>query len=297
MEFGDQFDIRDPLKFDPIGLFDLWPRQIAWEARALLAGRTTAELKVIAQHIDETISAKVAAVLEQADRLRHSSFEGNPKTRLFPGDIRPLTPAQIRTEHGDINLLTAAISEPQLGLFGAAVAFSSWEGYAVLALWKLIDWHRTISPPGSRQLTIQGQRRPLEDRHRAFIDANPLILEALRACTLAAEGKLVAEQMAALKTKGQREVAEAVHRAEQSRRARLSEQNRQAVVVRHDRAASKREQAVMLAISQPFKGYADAARYVVDRLEKSPGKYFTTKTIEGWLKRAGWKPSDKRSTA
>lgn len=37
MPYTDQFERADPLTVNPLGLFDLWPRQAVWEARALLA--------------------------------------------------------------------------------------------------------------------------------------------------------------------------------------------------------------------------------------------------------------------
>jgi hypothetical protein len=301
MPYTDQFDRTDPLTFNPVGILDLWPRQATWEARALLAeGRSVADLKEIAANVEVLICNEVTRLLRVSAGLAGSPVDGNPKTWVWPPDLNPQEPQQLRQRHGDTNLYEAALVAGRLPV--ARVEFEDWEGYAAIALWKLVDFMDTIRAPGRRHRR-EGQPLllrsvPAQEIHEALRVAAPMLVEAVRACTLGSESRLRSAQIDALKTRAQRDQAFAIERADILRRQAVSAQARQAAAATHQHLPEHQEKAWTLATSKRFKSRAAAARYAAARIAKSDGgddpesdaDTYTEKTVDQWLKARGWKP-------
>lgn len=291
--FSDQFEKRDPLTFTAFGIFDLWPRQIAWEARDLLEGRPSPLLKEIAISVEMLIEVQTNFMVSKQGRRGDPRFDSNPKAIGFGNAHVIQNSEQLRLQHGDVNLFVAATSLPEARQF----KFMFWEGLAVLALWKLIDFFETIFAPQKEiGYEIGLPRATKEKRHSALNSAVPDLVEAMRACTLAGEAKMRLQQLAAMKSSAQREVSTALYEAEAQRRSEVSEKSRAAVMVRHSKTSAHQAEALRLAYSKPFKSRAEAARHAAYIVEKGPNTYYTVAVVDGWLKAAGWR-KDGVSTA
>jgi hypothetical protein len=324
MPYTDQFDRADPLTLNPIGIFQMWPRQAAFEAQALLAdGRTTQDLKAIATDVEALICNQVGALLRLPRSARQATLEGNPKEWIWSTDLDHRNPAELlRERHGDTNLFEAAIEHGQ-GRLPTSIEFSDWEGYAVIALWKLVEFKDALTAPRRRlilahlpaserrmsdaealsRLMSLGVTVPREEFREAQLLAAPLVVEAARACALGTEARLRAAQMAVLKTRAQRERALAIERVEMRRRQEVSQRARDSADERHKHLALHKERALKLANSKTFYTYSTAARYALARISKSDGRgggdpdsdedLYTERTVITWLQELGWKPQPK----
>ena len=287
-KFSDQFEKRDPLTFTAFGIFEFWLRQIAWEARDLLKGRTALHLKEIGSAVEALIETQLQLLLSKPDEAGDPRLSANPKAIGYGGFMSPKVPELLRSQHSDVNLFVAGCSLPEAG----GMRFEQWEGLAVLALWKLIDFFEIITAP-RRELgenAYLGGPEPTDKRkHQALMKCTPDLVEAMRACTLAGEAKMRLQQLAAMKSSAQREVSKALYEAEEKRRSEVSEKSRAAVAVRHDKTKDHRAEALKHANSKRFKSRAEAARYAADMVEKGPKTFYTVAVVEGWLKAAGWR--------
>jgi hypothetical protein len=326
MPYIDQFDRADPLTLNAIGIFKMWPRQAAFEAQALLAdGRTTQDLKAIATDVEALICNQVGALLRLPRSERQATLEGNPKEWIWSTDLDHRNPAELlRERHGDTNLFEAAIEHGQ-GRLPTSIEFSDWEGYAVIALWKLVEFKDALTaprrrlilahlPPSDRpmsdaealsRLMSMGVAVPREEFLEAQVLAAPLVVEAVRACALGTEARLRAAQMAVLKTRAQRERALAIERVEMRRRQEVSKRARESADKGHEHLARHQERAFQLANSKWFPSLAAAARYAAARISKSDGREgggtepesdedcYTERTVGDWLKAKGWKRQPK----
>jgi hypothetical protein len=319
MPYTDQFDRTDPFALNPIGIFDLWPRQAVWEARAMLAeGRSLDDLKQIAANVEVMICNEVRRLLRLSAGLSGSPGEGNPKAWVWPADLNPREPQELRVRHGDTNLYEAAVAPGQARL-PTSIQFEDWEGYAVIALWKLVDFMDTLKAPRRRLVEAYNAkfqseafdpivpfvRVPPAERHETIRLSAPMLVEAVRACTLAGESRLRAAHIAALKTRAQKDRAWAIERAEMKRRHAVSGKAREAAAVTHQHLPGHQEKAWALANSKPFSSRAAAARYAAARIAKSDGgsdpgsddDCYTEKTVDQWLKERGWKRQPKPAKA
>lgn len=284
-KFSDQFEKRDPLTFTAFGIFEFWPRQIAWEARDLLEGRTTARLKEIAVFIEAVISAQLSQLLSKPDEAGDPRFKANPKALEYGSFMSSKDPENLRLQHSDVNLYIAATS----GSRAEILNFEQWEGLAVVALWKLIDFFEAITAPQRESGTGLWSPRPtIEKKYAAMKRSTPDLVEAMRACTLASEAKMRLQQLSKMKSATQREVSEALYEAEAKRRREVSDKSRAAVAVRHDKTNDHRAEALKHANSKPFKSRAEAARFAADMVEKGPNTFYTVAVVDGWLKAARW---------
>lgn len=294
-KFSDQFEKRDPLTFTAFGIFDFWPRQIAWEARDLLEGRTTFQLKEIGIAVEALIETQLQLLLAKPDEAGDPRLTANPKAIGYGGFMSPKVPELLRSQHSDVNLFIAGCSLPQAG----GMRFEQWEGLAVLALWKLIDFFEIITAPRRElgEYSRLGGPKPTDKRkYQALMQCAPELVEAMRACTLAGEAKMRLHQLAAMKSLAQREVSKALYEAEAQRRLEVSEKSRAAVMVRHSKTSAHQAEALRFANSKPFKSRAEAARYAAERVDKGDGTEYTVPVVDGWLKAAGWR-KDGVSTA
>lgn len=335
MPYTDQFERADPLTFNPIGIFDLWPRQAVWEARSLLAdGRSTEDVKAIASSVEEMIRNELGRLLRRPIRLPEISVSGNPKAWLWPAEWGSDGKRELRERHGDSNLYQAAITPGQARL-PTPIHFEDWEGYAVIALWKLVEFVDALRAPRRRleQMADEGEQVPRTalggvlvpeaDLLRAQRQAAPKLVEAVRACTLGAECRLRASQMAALETRAQRDRAAVIERAEMQRRQEITDRAREAANKSHEHLAFHQEKAWEMANSKPFRSRIDAARYAAENIAKSDrpeneggneandtseegaamGKvgavaatpepvleWYTERTVDRWLRERGWTP-------
>lgn len=326
MPYTDQFDRRDPLTLNPLGLFDLWPRQAVFEARALLAeGRSADDLMAIAASVEHIILNEVARLLRLPVRPSDITVSGNPKAWRWPAALHPNAPQELRERHGDTNLYEAAIAHGQARL-PTSIHFADWEGYGVIALWKLVDFMDALAAPRRRLIAAHRQadglnvydesdeysrlfnagiRVPKEDTLKAQIQAAPMLVEAVRACSLGAECRLRAAQLDALTSRAQRDRAWSIERIEMRRRQKVSEQAREAADASHEHLAVHQEKAWALANSRWFPSRAAAARYAAARISKSDGKAggsadpeadddcYKERTVAEWLKARGWNKQPK----
>lgn len=285
-KFSDQFEKRDPLTFNAFGIFDLWPRQIAWEARDLLEGRTTVRLTEVANAIEAVVLAELSLLLSKPDEEGDPRFRANPKALEYGTFLSPKDPEDLRLQHSDVNLFIAATS----GSKAEKLNFEQWEGLAVLALWKLIDFFETITAP-RRELGdgFPAPRPTTEKKFAAMKSSTPDLVEAMRACTLAGEAKMRTQQLSALGSAAQRQVSEALYEAETKRRNEVSKKCRDAVLVRHSKTEDHKAQALAYALSKPFKNLTHAARFAADNVEKSPNVFYTPGAVGEWLKAAKWR--------
>jgi len=294
-DFSDQFDKWDPLLFNAVGIFDMWPRQAAWEARALLTGRTSPELKQIALGVESMISDQVAHLVQNQGKNGDAWFDANPKTTTLHADISPPRPELLRESYGDVNLFMSAFLTTQPSVFSANFPFAQWEGLAVITLWKLLDFYDAVfwrrREPEAYQL---GQSRNPAKSASALLKGAPLLVEAMRACTLATECKTRAEQLDAMADNSHRRLAEALYSEEAKRREEVSRRARAAVSVRHKKTHAHAEEAIRMANAQFFSTRAAAARHVADLLQKAPGEFYTVRAVDEWLKESGWKPKVNR---
>lgn len=288
--FTNQFNKWDPLTFGVWGQLDPWPRQAAWEARSLLEGRSRAELIRMAQEVDSTILCQIDHLRSLSEPMHFDMFKPNPLTvdkgAWFGGSIQ-----QIRKDHCDVNLFIAAYTSHCSDGIGVDLPFEQWEGLAVIALWKLADYNEIM------ELVSRQKESTAEDRTQAVRHAAALVIEAVRACTLAAEGRVGLQHLAAITTREQLKISQALYEAENLRRRELSSRGRAAVMVRHEKTTEHQAEALRFANSRYFPKRAAAARYAADRVEKTPGETYTVGVVDGWLKAAGWQPSGEVPTA
>lgn len=300
--FEKQFDVRDPLTFNAMGLLEAWPRQAAWEARSLLEGHSSKQLKTMAQTVNSVIEDQVAYLMTLPEPRSFHAFADNPMS-IAQGMWVQGPPEHIRERHGDVNLFVAASTPLHPAGIGAALPFEQWKGLAVLALWKLVDFYDTIQVIYRRldyyqNLDDYKRNKPsAEDRLSAYRTGGPLVVEAMRACTLAAEGRMRMQLLSAMASDAERKVADALYEAEAVRRREVSIKSRAAVMVRHGKTSEHQAQALRLANSRPFQSRAAAARYALDRVEKTPGETYTYDVVYRWLKVAGWTRNDGAPTA
>jgi hypothetical protein len=323
MPYIDQFERADPLTLNPIGILDLWPRQAIWEARGLLAeARSCADLQAIAADVELMIQNEATRLLRlpRADIVSRLD-ESHPKAWVWTSDIYSGDSGRVREHHGDTNLYEAAIAPGQSRL-PTSVPFEDWEGYAVIALWKLVDFMEILRAPRRQlvqQYSVSLGLESLDEKQRmsrlldagvkvtraqwltAQRDAAPMLIEAVRACALGAECRLRAAQMAVLRTRAQRDRAWAVERVEMRRRQETSKQARDAANVLHKHLPAHQEKAWQLANSKWFPNVSAAGRYAAARISKSDGKaggsanpesdddVYTERTVIEWLKERGWK--------
>ena len=84
--FTNQFEKRDPLTFNAVGIWDLWPRQTAWEARSLLEGRTTEQLTQIAEKVESVVDEQVAFMRTQLLAAMASDAERKVSEALYEAE-------------------------------------------------------------------------------------------------------------------------------------------------------------------------------------------------------------------
>lgn len=292
--FTDQFKKRNPLTFNATGVLDMWPRQIAWETRDLLKGRTTSQLMKMAVAIEALIVDQVRRLVQNQGKMGEQHFDSNPKTISYWAKWMSIQPDQLREQYGDVNLFVAASMPSGKTSSKRTRPFEQWEGLAVLALWKLIDFYEVRST--LRKEYEFGSMPPPEKRISALVRGAPLLVESMRACTLAAEGRMRVQQLASFND-AQRTVSEALYEADSERRRVVSEKSRAAVKVRHDKTKVHVACAIELAKAGNFKSRAAAARHIADEILKaSPREFYTPGTVDGWLKAAGWERKKDTST-
>lgn len=284
-KFHDQFQKRDPLTFNAFGIVDFWPRAIAWEARDLLEGRKTSHLKKIATAVEALIEAQLTLMMSKPDVAGDPRYSANPKALEYGSFMSVQEPNFLRVQHGDVNLYLGATTSPG----DKGLKFEQWEGLAVLALWKLIDFFETVTAPRRELGNRTGLQQPTDKRkYQALLHGAPDLVEAMRACTLAGETKMRLKQLAAMDSSAQRQVAEALYAADAKRRIEVSNKSRAAVAVRHSKIKEHQAEAMREALSRPFKSRAEAARHAAEMVQKSPGIFYTSAVIDGWLKALGW---------
>ena len=297
--FTDQFLRRDPLTFNAFGMMNMWPRQIAWEARQLLEGRSMQDLDRIARAVDDMISGEAVRTAGRLSGDPARDQMSNPKTALLlasAGD--PDAVNSVRQDHGDVNLLEAVedISRPD---------FRPHEAFATLALWKLIDcYDQAASSLGNRLadiLVVDGERydpgvlaakevrsakKAMVARNNAAIEA----IEAMRACTIATQLKRQAELVDSVRSEATDELRLRMERDDELRKIKATANARRLAGARWADRAGHERQALEMVNTRAFASRAAAARWIGDNLEKSAGEFYTVETIDGWLKKAGWKP-------
>ena len=106
-EFHDQFIKRDPLAFNTFGIYDSWPRQIAWEARDLMKGVDSNRLNEMAQKAESVIVDQVAYLQRFPEPESFHTFASNPMT-IAQGMSVYRSAEFIRERYGDVNLFVAA---------------------------------------------------------------------------------------------------------------------------------------------------------------------------------------------
>ncbi len=288
--FTDQFTRRDPLTFTAFGVFDLWPRQIAWEARDLLKGRSKSQLKRIATSVEALIKVQLEHLVSNQGRKGNPHFDANPKAIGYGMNFVVQSSEQLRLQHSDVNLYVAAQSLPK----AKQIQFEQWEGLAVLSLWKLIDFFDGITAPRKDLGMEHWSTQPtLERRYEAFRSATPDLIEAMRACTLAIECKTREQQLAAMADDSHRALAEALYLQEAKRREEVSQKARASVSVRHQKTYVHAEEAVRMANAGSFPSLEAAGRDIADRIEKSPGELYSVRVVKQWIKESGWKATRK----
>lgn len=132
--FDDQFERHDPLtlKFDAPS--ESWPRRIAFEAQTVLSDAARPYMTQIAFTIDAVISAR-------AERMVRATANGSGAISEFEEDLRRRGIALARHVHGDVALFSAGgVESALLALSRLSTALTEADLYAVLALWKLIDY-------------------------------------------------------------------------------------------------------------------------------------------------------------
>lgn len=169
-----------------------------------------------------------------------------------------------RRSYGDVNLFRLA--EPGHAWEVEAVKSERWERYAVLCLWKLADaqlWLERLpdhpdKPPSRGLLAFR------------YGPAGAYTIEAMRALQIAQS--ILADQR------------------------QISIRNSKNATRGHAGTAPKREVALLMAETKPFKSSQKAAEYVADNLLKheNPDTFFSVDAIKRWLREADWKPRHKR---
>lgn len=286
--FTNQFEKRDPLTFNAVGILDMWPRQIAWEARALLEGRTTPQLTEVAIAIEALIVDQVGYLVQNRGKKGERHFDSNPKTISYGAEWMDVQPDRLREQYGDVNLFVAASMPSRQTSSQTTVPFEQWEGLAVMALWKLVDFYEALLGWRKEYELESHPTYPPGRRRTALMQSAPLLVESMRACTLAAEGRLRVQQLASMTDDTQRRVSEALYEAESERRKVVSNKSRAAVMVRHDKTSEHIARAIEIANSQYFRYRSEAARHAADLVQKAPGKFYTVDIVDSWLKAAHW---------
>lgn len=290
--FTDQFQRRDPLSFNASDVLEFWPRQIAFEARDLLEGHTAHQVEAIAKAVEALIVSHVDHLV-----IHHNpfliGFGSHPPKEVRLNNSIGATPELMREQFGDANIFIAATSASHSA---AKLPFTSWEGLAVIALWKLVDFYDILLPPIHRSEHGSYERPTPEERASRLRKSAPLLVEAMRASTLGAEGRIRAQQLGAMQGETEREVAEALYRADAERRLAVSEKSRASVNARHEKTRAHINEALGMANKRDFKSFEAAARYIADNLEKSPNAYYTAPTVVRWLRAGGWTPKKGAST-
>ena len=305
--FTNQFELMDPLEFSASGVFDLWPRQFAWEARHLTLGRSSSDLTVIARSMDQMIEARAAQEIGMGPSSLAEASTLNPKrSRLLrPREATADGIAAVRSFDGDLNLYRDAGGAHALLLrFDEcrALKVQEWEAYATLALWKLIDMRAALSVVTRRGMARRNGRKPptvVDDPSANLSDvslvmrAASVLVEVGCACTLASEAKLRHDSMAlatvppaVISRLRELEAAQAARGRQARRAARTAAAHRWSPLEAH------KAQALELARGGSFRSRAAAARFAADRISKDEqGNSYTAETIDGWLKAAGWAPT------
>ena len=281
-KFSDQFDRCDPLTFKFSGPFEYWSEPIAWDARNLLKGRTTSQLKQIALAVEQLIEILGALSGRNDPFIKATLKPLNGKAK----NQRPM-------QNSDINLYMVASLKPPAGMF----EYEQWEGYAALSLWKLIDFFDAVNAPQQERREKSELRPPTDkNKYQSLITGTPHLLEAMQASTLADEAHMLQQHILTFGADRHRHIVEALCDVEAKRRVAMSNKCRAAVLVRHGRASAHQAEALRLANSKPFKSRAEAARHAADNVEKGDGTFYTVAVVDGWLKAAGWR-KDGGSTA
>lgn len=299
--FTDQFQRRNPLTFNAFPLMSMWPRQIAWEARQLLAGRTCEELVDIARAVDGMIAEEAIRSIERLSDSTADADGTNPKTSSTYVDFSDAAGVgRIRLEHGDVNLLEA-IEDPVW-----REGFAPHEAFAVLALWKIVDCYDLASssvgslladilviegePYQPAQLAAKGARTAKKEQNARNYAAAEAI-EAMRACTIAAQFKrqdqLVQDMRGMTVDAVQARLAlEASLRKQEAR-----ERAQRSADARWGKKSLDEARALEMAKARKYATRIGAARSIADDLEKDDKSFYTAETVDSWLKKAGWKPN------
>ena len=212
---------RDPLTFNAFGIYDSWPRKTASEARDLLKGVDSHRLNKMVQKVESVIVDQVAYLQRIPESESFHTFASNPMT-IAQGMSVYSSAELIRERHGDVNLFVAASMPLHPAGIGSTLPFKQWEGLAVLTLWKLADFYDTMLQ--LHKLLENGQRNKptIEARSSAFSRRGPMVVEAKRACTLAAEGRIRMQQLTVMASDANRKVFEALYEVEAVRRREVS---------------------------------------------------------------------------
>ncbi|KQU78172.1 MULTISPECIES: hypothetical protein [unclassified Rhizobacter] len=201
--FTDQFERRDPLTFNAYGsVMNLWPRQLAWEARRLVATRSVIDLTEIGRAIDRVVWRAAEATIDRGPRSIAESRQHPPKTSglLTPREHSARAIGEVRHVDGDLNLYREAggigelLRDPAL----ARLIPTDWEAYATIALWKLVDLYEHLAAAMERDeegrvvssLYRQDDPDHLRRSRSGLRYASEEAIEAACACTLASEARL-----------------------------------------------------------------------------------------------------------
>jgi hypothetical protein len=258
--FTNQFTTFDPFNLPSRSDFFYWPEQIASEAGSLLAGRSRDWLNSIATQVEGVVRrfAKSSVLPDRGPKQAHALFA---QSVLRSGEVR-------RDSYGDVNIFLACHSLHDWK--SESVLSESWERFAVLALWKVVDANAALDGL-------------LRDPSGEFMQRNKKVAQMNFA------GGHAIEAMRALQT-AQVSLSEATA---------LADQNRRNGVRANPNSEANRLRALEMADELPFRSMNKAAEHIALCLVKNTTKrgidtYYTTEWIKRWLREATWTPRHKR---
>ena len=296
----DPFARLDPFTLQAGGLFEGRLQTAVDAARAVLDGRSVADVKAIAEAVsainDEAVLDLVEDDPSALNARRDFPDASEEEIASLVDDYATMNPALLRDDLGELAVFLTA--EPELcrsDVSDGGIAFERAEALATLALWLAADcieestgWPRLDPPARTNYPEGHPQRgSPPQDTY-----ASVLALDAMRASTLAEQAVGQECAMRALIANGAgHPVVEQLRSAEQERRKRAKESAAKANEARHGRDAQYIEMAIALATSREFEFRIDAAEHAANNIERhgAKKKYFSIATVDAWLKDRNWR--------
>ena len=294
--FTDQFARHDPLEFDVGDVYGGRLQDAVLSARVILWDRQASELSAIAREVDAVVHAnavqlgsQVAIELGAEDLLDAPTLQAHAELHAVAA----------REDEGVLRLYVYD-NETGEGLGQPALPSGTnhEQALAVLALWMAADcldslqrsrdtalrsfWPDVSAPP------VDAGEATARLRQFYAGQAVECAMDAVRANEMALAASSFRIWSARRELSAVSPMRGDDGSASAARQRHASEAARAAAAARWARKEGHMQEALVLAASRPFKSRRDAARFVVDRIEKAPGEFYSEETVDNWLKVSNW---------